>query len=130
MSTAASILVSILNVIIQQFLIFTSIKERNETQTEFNTVLMIKISMFQFLNTGVFVVVANFLADIDGFTLDQGLVFEVTQVMILNAVTPNLSLFLLNYCELIQRIKRYCIEKGSMKKSQLEANKIYEGPTA
>ena len=75
MSTASSILVSILNVIIQQFLIFTSVKERNETQTEYNTVLMIKISFFQFLNTGVFVVLANFLADIDGFALDQGLVF-------------------------------------------------------
>ena len=45
MSTASSILVSILNVIIQQFLIFTSIKERNETQTEYNTVLMIKIKL-------------------------------------------------------------------------------------
>ena len=50
--------------------------------------------------------------------------------MMLNAVTPNLTLFLLNYCELIQKVKRYCIERGSMKKSQLEANKIYEGPTA
>lgn len=97
MSTASSILVSILNAIIQVFLIFTSQKERNETKTEYNIVLMGKISLFQFLNAGIFVIIANFLANIDGFTLNDGLVFEVTQVMMINAIVPNLTLIFLNY---------------------------------
>ena len=130
MSTASSILVSILNFVIQMFLIFTSVKERNETLTEYNTVLMIKISLFQFLNTGVFVLVANFLANIDDFSLDNGLVFQITQMMMINAATTNLSLIFVNYFELVLKIQRYFIEKGIMKKSQLEANKIFQGPEA
>ena len=70
------------------------------------------------------------MANTSGFTLDQGLAFEITQVMMLNAVTPNLTQFLFNYFEIVNRIKRSCIEGGSMKKSQLEANKIYEKPLA
>ncbi len=58
---------------------------------------MVKLSFFQFLNTGIFVLLANFLANIDGFTLDNGLVFQITQVMMINAVVPNLSLIFLNY---------------------------------
>ena len=75
MSTVSSLTVSVLNAIIQFFLVFTSEKERNETRTEYNTVLMVKISFFQFLNTGVFVIAANFLADMDNFSLSEGLVF-------------------------------------------------------
>lgn len=67
---------------------------------------MVKISYFQFLNTGIFVLLANFLADIDGFNLYNGIVFEVTLVMILNGVSPNLMLILFNYFELILKIKR------------------------
>lgn len=58
---------------------------------------MVKISVFQFLNTGIFVILAQFLASMDTFSLSNGLVFEVTQVMLLNAILPNLSLFLLSY---------------------------------
>lgn len=75
MSTASSIAVSVINAVIQIFLVFTSHKERNETLTEFNTVLMIKISVFQFLNTGIFVVLANFLADPHNFSLSKGFPF-------------------------------------------------------
>lgn len=75
MSTVSSITVTIINTIIQIFLVFSSQRERNETLTEFNTVLMVKISFFQFLNTGVFVVLANFLADPTGFSLQKGFVF-------------------------------------------------------
>lgn len=69
LSVGLSILVAIFNFIILQFLVFTTVKERNETLTEFNTVLTVKISFFQFLNTGIFVVLANFLADIKNFTI-------------------------------------------------------------
>lgn len=67
---------------------------------------MVKISFFQFLNTGIFVVVANFMADMDNFSLTKGLVLQVTQVMILNAIIPNLSLFILSYFEIFPKIER------------------------
>jgi hypothetical protein len=35
---------------------------------------MVKISLFQFLNTGIFVVLANFLADPQNFSLNNGFV--------------------------------------------------------
>lgn len=37
--------------------------EKNPTQTEYNKVLMIKISFFLFLNSGLFLVVANVIAN-------------------------------------------------------------------
>ena len=58
---------------------------------------MTKLTFFQFLNTGIFVILANYLANINTFTLTQGLVFQITQVMMINAVVPNLVLFLLLY---------------------------------
>lgn len=69
LSVGLSILVAVFNFLILQFLVITTVKERNETLTEFNTVLTVKISFFQFLNTGIFVVLANFLADINHFTI-------------------------------------------------------------
>ncbi len=69
LSVGLSLIVAIFNFIILQFLIFTSHKERNETLTEFNTVLTVKITFFQFLNTGIFVVLANFFADTKNFTI-------------------------------------------------------------
>ena len=56
---------------------------------------MTKLTFFQFLNTGIFVILANYLANINTFTLTQGLVFQITQVMMINAVVPNLVLFLI-----------------------------------
>jgi hypothetical protein len=48
--------------------------------------------------------------------------------MILNAIIPNLSLFIFNYCEIIPKIKRCLIERGTIKNSQLEANGVFQGP--
>ena len=58
---------------------------------------MAKLSVFQFLNTGVFVILAQFMANKDNFSLNGGIVFEITQVMLLNAILPNVTLFLLSY---------------------------------
>lgn len=94
-------------------------KERNETLTEFNTVLTVKISFFQFLNTGIFVIMANFLADIQHFTITQSLPSDITIVMLTNAITPNLSLWILNYFEIIGNIMRWLVKNGKMKVTQI-----------
>lgn len=91
---------------------------------------MVKISVFQFLNTGVFVILAQFLANMDSFSLSNGLVIEVTQVMLLNAILPNITLFLLSYFEIIKKVKRCLIERGTLKSSQMEANLTFQGPEA
>lgn len=109
MSTVFSLSVSVLNAIIQIFLSFTSRRQRNETLTEFNTILMVKISIFQFLNTGVFVLLAQFLADMENFDLSKGIVFEVTQVMLINAILPNVTLFFLSYFEILKKVERWLI---------------------
>lgn len=80
---------------------------------------MVKISFFQFFNTGVFVVIANFLADADHFSLTNGFVFQVTQVMILNAILPNITLLILSYFEIIPKIMRCLLEKKKLKYTQL-----------
>lgn len=96
-STCISVVISLFNWIIQLFLGFTSKKQRNETVTEYNMVLMVKISVFQFLNTGVFVILAQLLANFDDFSLNRGLMLEITQIMAINAVLPNLAVFFLYY---------------------------------
>lgn len=77
--------------------------------TEFNTVLTVKISFFQFLNTGIFVVLANFLADINNFTITETLPTDVTIVMLSNAITPNFSLWLMNYFEITGKVYRWLV---------------------
>ena len=49
--------------------------------------------------------------------------------MIMNAVIPNVTLFLLTYCELIPKINRWLIKRGTIKNSQYDANSVYQGPT-
>lgn len=70
---------------------------------------MVKISIFQFLNTGVFVLLAQFLADMENFDLSKGIVFEVTQVMLINAILPNVTLFFLSYFEILKKVERWLI---------------------
>ena len=58
---------------------------------------MVKISYFQFLNTGIFVVLANYLANMENFNLFDGVVYEAVFVMLLNAITPNISTIFITY---------------------------------
>ena len=55
--------------------------------------LTIKISFFLFLNSGVFLVAANVLANTSDYSIEGGLSYEITLVMAMNAITPNLAIF-------------------------------------
>ena len=107
----ASITVMIMNQIIKQFLKYTTKLERNETLTEYSRVLMIKISFFLFLNTGVFLVAGNIIANQSDFSFEGDLSYEVTLVMTMNAITPNLQVLVLKTFNLIGRIKIWMIKK-------------------
>ena len=54
---------------------------------------MIKICFFLFLNSGVFLVAANIIANTSDYSVEGGLSYEITLVMIMNAITPNLAVF-------------------------------------
>ncbi len=49
--------------------------EKNYTKTEHNISLAIKLSFFQFLNAGVFLVLANIAADYQNFNLHSGITY-------------------------------------------------------
>ena len=85
--------------------------------------------MQQFLNSGVFVVAANVLANYNDSFLETSLAENITQIMILNALTPNLTNFLLKKFDFISKIKRYIfVQQQCFITTQLEANKLYELP--
>jgi len=60
-------------------------------------VLMVKVSIFQFFNAGIFVIASEIAANFKTFSLNNGLCSQITTIMILNAIIPNLTLLFLNY---------------------------------
>jgi L-lactate permease len=53
----------------------------------------------------------------------------ITQIMILNAITPNLAVFFMNHFEVMGRINRFIfLRTGFFTTTQLEANLLYELP--
>lgn len=68
----------------------------------------------QFLNAGVFVVAANVLADFSDSMLENSLADTITQIMILNALTPNVSTFMMKKFDIIGKVKRYIILKSGL----------------
>ena len=67
--TAASIMVTLTNFILNQFLTFSTAMEKIYTQTQYLDILTFKLISQQFLNSGVFVVAANILANYQDFDL-------------------------------------------------------------
>lgn len=96
-------MVTIFNGVMSALLIVVTKKERLETVTEYNQRLAVKITLYQFINAGILVVVSNsiFILDFDQFSskfsLAKGLAADITQIMIINVVAPNIALFILNY---------------------------------
>ena len=86
------------------------------------------MTFLQFLNAGVFVVLTKILANFSNFALGDGVLGQVTIIMCLNVVLPNLNNFIRNYCLLTRRIELFCVRKGCIVRSQLEVNKLTQGP--
>jgi hypothetical protein len=83
---------------------------------------MVKITMFQFLNAGIFVILSEIAANFQSFSLTNGICSQITMIMILNAIVPNLTLFFLDYSEIINRVLRYCVSKQWLIYTQKELN--------
>jgi hypothetical protein len=71
LGTASSIVVALTNGILQTFLVKTTFYERMNTMTEYMDVLSTKLALLQFLNSGIFIVGANILADYKNFNLEN-----------------------------------------------------------
>ncbi len=55
------------------------------------------MAFYQFINAGVLVVLANSILDLKNISLTNGLAAEITQIMLMNVIVPNVSLFVTNY---------------------------------
>jgi hypothetical protein len=128
MNVVFAVVVTVLNFVIEFFFILAAEREKNQTVTEMNRVLIGKIGMFQFIFAGIFVLIVKQFVHILFSSLFNGIVFQITLIMILNALIPNLLLIIVNYCQIIKKIKRRLLKKDILKYSQYEANLLYEGP--
>lgn len=105
--TFASVIVTITNLFLQYFLIYTTYWERMNTVTEYMDVLTFKLVFQQFLNAGLFIVAANITANYETFNLEGNLSETIVQIMLLNAITPNVSNFLVYRFDIGGRVMRY-----------------------
>lgn len=129
LTTLSSLIVTVFNVILMLVLGVLTKKERNETETEDQTVLMVKVTIFQFLNAGVFVVMSEIAASYSTFSLAKGICSQITLIMVLNAVLPNLTLLFLDYSEILNKVLRFCVGRGWLVYSQAELNQVFIGST-
>lgn len=126
-SYASSIIITVSNAIIIQFLIFVTKLEGRETKTDQDRSLLVKISLYSFFNAGVFYSAANILAQsLNSFNIQGSFSFEITLFMSMNALTPNISSLLINKLEFPAFIFRFMARLGCCKYTQFEANKLYE----
>ena len=91
--------------------------------------LNFKLVFQQFLNAGLFVVAANIAANYQTFNLESNLSETIIQIMLLNAITPNISNLLIYRFDISGRVMRYfCLYKKWSIYTQLEANYLYMLP--
>lgn len=105
--TLISVLVTITNLILEYFLMYTTYLEKMKTVTAYMDVLSFKLVFLQFLNSGLFIVIANIAANYEAFNLQGSLSETITQIMLLNAITPNISNFILYKYDIGGRVMRY-----------------------
>ena len=79
---------------------------------------MVKITLLQFFNAGVFVVLCRIAANLDTFDVGGGVIEQIITIMALNAITPNLVNFAKNYFEVFGRVELWLVKKGCFIRSQ------------
>jgi hypothetical protein len=118
-SYATSIIITIFNAVIIQFLIFVTKLEGNYTKTDLERSLLVKICLYSFFNAGIFYSLANILAQsLNSFNIQGSFSFEVTLFMSMNAISPNLSNLLLSKLEFPALIFRCLVRLSCLKYTQ------------
>jgi hypothetical protein len=78
---------------------------------------MVKISLLQFLNAGVFLLLSKCIA-YQSFTLTPELIFEINTIMIINGISHNVCVYVLDYFEISNKFSLYLVDKGYLKPTQ------------
>lgn len=116
-SLGAALIVTIFNFVLSQILEFMAFHEGHDTKTQLKVALTFRIVLFQFLNSGIFVVLSNIFVKIT--TDDRSYDFRKTvlssnivQLMFVNAVMGNAVNFIMNRYEVVKLYPRRTILKG------------------
>ena len=95
--------------------------------TEYQSVLLVKVTFLQFFNAGVFVVATKIAANYETFNIDNGIIGQISTIMILNAITPNVVHFAKKYFEIIHKLQIFLAKHGWFIMNQIEINKLTSG---
>lgn len=87
--------------------------------TEFQSMLVVKIVVVQFLNAGVFVVAASIAVKYSTFDLGNGIISSIFVIMAMDAVIPNLRILFMTYTEVVSKVKQWLVRKGCIQMTQL-----------
>lgn len=88
---------------------------------------MVKICLYSFFNAGIFYSLANILAQsLNSFNIQGNFSFEITLFMSINAFSPNIIGLILTKIEFPTCILQFLAKIGCMKKTQKDANKLFE----
>ncbi len=89
---------------------------------------MTKQTIFQFFNAGLFVIGSEVAAKYDRFSLNDGICMQISAIMLANCFVPTLTLFLLTYTEIVNKLQAALGEADCLKMTQQELNELYLGP--
>lgn len=83
--------------------------------------------MLQFFNAGIFVVAAKIAANYETFNIANGIVGQISTIMVLNAISPNVVHFVKKYFEIIHWLQLFLAKRGWLIMNQIEVNKLSSG---
>ena len=131
-STISALVITLFNYIIISVMKLTVEGEKYDNRSQMKAALIIRIVFFQFLNTGIFVIAVNVVVELmkrDEFNYKKIFIaYDILQIMIINAIVPNVVNLLINLLEVSKLPFRYFVKKATFPYTQLEANQIYEPP--
>jgi hypothetical protein len=89
---------------------------------------VVKITFLQFFNAGIFVIASKIAATYDTFDVGNGIVGQISLIMIVDAFVPNAMNFFLTYFEIKTKLTMFAVRRGWWAVSQMELNKMSMGP--
>lgn len=107
--------------------------EGHDTKTQLRVALTFRIVLYQFLNSGIFVVLSNILVRITSEYNPPDfrktvLSSNIVQMMVMNAINGNFMTWIFNRYELFNQWNRRKILKKTQLFPQIQANRIFQGP--
>lgn len=123
----STVLIMVTNYILEELVCWATAKEGNITKSKFNASLNIKVCLFQFFNTGIFYILAQFMAfkivgTNSGFSIRVILATNISVFMIVNAISESSINLLFAWLGFPKCLYRWLHKKGWKKYSQKQCN--------